>query len=152
MNPHFLNKRFVYVLGFAGLIPFALLALACWVVHPDWLGAFIKGQLAYAVAVLSFLGGVHWGAAIALQDLTVERTRKALTWSVIPALVAWFATMMGGYGFALLMAGFIAAYQVDKRLFAWYRLPDWLLRLRLYLTCAVIALLVLTIIAVNVRG
>jgi hypothetical protein len=152
MNPHFQNKRFVYVLGFAGLIPFALLALACWVVHPDWLGAFIKGQLAYAVAVLSFLGGAHWGAAIALQDLTVERTRKALAWSVMPALIAWFATMMGGYGFALLMIGFIAAYQVDKRLFAWYHLPEWLLQLRLYLTCAVIALLVLTIIAVNVRG
>lgn len=152
MNPHFLNKRFVYLLGFASLIPFALLTLACWLVHPDWLGAFIKGQLAYAVVVLSFLGGIHWGAAMALVDLNVERTRKAFAWSVTPALIAWFATMLSGYGFAVLAAGFIAAYQVDKRLFAWYRLPGWVIQLRLYLTCAVAALLVLTVIAVNVRG
>jgi hypothetical protein len=152
MNPHFLNKRFVYVLGFAGIVPFVALMLACWMVHPDWLGPFIKGQLAYSVAVLSFLGGIHWGAAIALRELTVEQTRKALAWSVMPAVIAWFATMMGGYGFAVLMAGFIATYQVDKRLFAWYRLPDWFLRLRLYLTCAVISALVLTIMAVNFRG
>jgi hypothetical protein len=152
MNPHFLNKRFVYLLGFAGLIPFVSFSLACWLVHPDWLGAFVKGQLAYAVAVLSFLGGVHWGAALALVDLTVERTRKAFAWSVVPALIAWFATMAGGFGFAVLMAGFIIAYQVDKRLFAWYRLPEWFLRLRLYLTCVVVATLALTVIAVNVRG
>jgi hypothetical protein len=152
MNPHFLNKRFVYVLGCVGLIPFVALALACWVVHPSWLGPFIKGQLAYAVVVLSFLGGIHWGAAIALCDLTVEHTRKALAWSVTPALIAWFATMLGGFGFAVLMAGFIAAYQVDKRLFAWYRLPDWFLRLRLYLTCVVVAMLALTVFAANVRG
>lgn len=152
MNPHFLNKRFVYVLGFAGLIPFVMLALACWIVHPDWLGSFIKGQLAYAVSVLSFLGGIHWGAAMALRELTVEQTRKALAWSVAPALIAWFATMMSGFGFAVLMAGFVATYQVDKRLFAWYRLPDWFLHLRLYLTCAVVASLALTVIAANARG
>jgi hypothetical protein len=152
MNPHFLNKRFVYLLAYTGLIPFAALALACWLVHPDWLGAFIKGQLAYAVAILSFLGGIHWGAALALQDLTIEQTRKALAWSVTPALIAWFSTMAGGFGFALLMAGFIAAYQMDKRLFPWYRFPAWFLNLRLYLTCAVTATLALTVIAANVRG
>lgn len=152
MNPHFLNKRFVYVLSCAGMIPFFALALACWVVLPEWLGAFIKGQLAYTVAVLSFLGGIHWGAATALDDLTVEQTRKALVWSTMPALLAWVATMMSGFGFALLMAGFVAAYQADKRLFAWYRFPAWFIQLRLYLTCGVLAALALTVLAANIRG
>lgn len=152
MNTHFLNKRLAHLLGFAGLIPFVALSLACWLVHPSWLGPFIKGQLAYAVAILAFLGGIHWGATMMAAHLTIEQTKRALIWSVMPALIAWFATMMGGFGFAVLTAGFIGAYQVDKRLFAWYRLPEWFLTLRFKLTCVVVATLALTVIAANVRG
>ena len=152
MNTHFLNKRLAHLLGLAGLAPFVVLMLGCWTVHPDWLGYFIKGQLAYAIAVLSFLGGIHWGAVMTSNELAAERTRKAFIWSVVPVLVAWSATLMGGFGFAVLMAGFIGIYQVDKRLFAWYRMPEWVLQLRFRLTCAVVAALVLTVIAANVRG
>lgn len=152
MNNHFLNKRFAYLLGFAGSVPFLLLMIACWTVQLDWLGYFIRGQLAYGIAVLSFLGGMHWSAAMLSTGLSEEQTRKAFVWSVLPPILAWSATLMGGFGFAILMAGFILAYQVDKRLLAWYRMPDWFLRLRLWLTCAVVATLALSVIAVNVRG
>lgn len=152
MNTHFLNKRVAHLLGFAGLTPFIALSLACWIVHPDWLGAFIKGQLAYGIVTLSFLGGAHWSATMMAGDLSAEQTRRALVWSVIPALIAWFATMVGGFGFAVLIAGFIGAYQVDKRLFVWYRMPEWLIRLRFNLTCVVVAALAFTVIAANVRG
>jgi hypothetical protein len=84
--------------------------------------------------------------------LSIEQTRRALIWSVMPALIAWFATMAGGFGFAVLMAGFIAAYQVDKRMFAWYRMPEWLIALRFQLTCVAVAALALTVIAANARG
>jgi hypothetical protein len=152
MNSHFMNKRIAHQLGFAGLIPFSVLALACWMVHPDWLGDFIKGQLAYGILILSFLGGIHWGAIMMAGDLSADRSKRALLWSVTPPLIAWFATMFGGFGFAVLMAGFVGAYQVDKRLYAWYKMPDWLIRLRFNLTCVVVAALALTVIAANVRG
>jgi hypothetical protein len=152
MQNTLLNKRLAHQLGYGGLLPFLLLTLACWVAAPDWLGAFIKGQLAYGIAILSFLGGIHWSAALLVADLKPEQTRKALVWSVVPALAAWFATMTGGFGFAVLMAGFFAAYKVDKHLYAWYRMPAWLIDLRLRLTSAVIAALALTVIAANVRG
>jgi hypothetical protein len=152
MNTHFLNKRLAHLLGFAGLVPFIVLSLACWVVHPDWLGDFIKGQLAYGIAILSFLGGVHWGATMMSAALSIEQTRRALIWSVTPPLIGWFSTMAGGFGFALLMAGFVAAYQVDKRLFAWYRMPEWLIALRFQLTCVAVAALALTVVAANARG
>lgn len=152
MNKHFLNKRLAHLLGFAGLIPFVALALACWAVHPDWLGDFIRGQLAYGIAILSFLGGIHWGATMMSGGLSIEQTRRALIWSVIPALIAWFATMVGGFGFAVLMAGFIAAYQVDKRMFAWYRMPEWLIALRFQLTWVAVSALALTVVAANARG
>jgi hypothetical protein len=152
MNKHFLNKRLVQVLGYAGLIPFILLTLACWLIHPDWFTAFIRAQLAYGIAILSFLGGIHWGATMMCEHLSIEQTRRALIWSVVPALVAWSSTMMGGFGFAVLLVGFVAAYQVDKHLLGWYRMPDWFLRLRFKLTCVVVAMLALTVVAANVRG
>ncbi|TFV94910.1 DUF3429 domain-containing protein [Oxalobacteraceae bacterium OM1] len=147
-----LNKRLAHLLGYGGLLPFLLLMLACWVVAPDWLGAFIKGQLAYGIAILSFLGGIHWSAVLLTQELSPEQSKRALVWSVTPALIAWFATMTGGFGFAVLMAGFFGAYQIDKRVYPWYRLPAWLIELRLRLTSVVIATLALTVIAANIRG
>lgn len=152
MNSHFLNKRIIHLLGFAGLIPFVLLTLACWLISTDWLHEFIRGQLAYGIAVLSFLGGIHWGAVVLRADLSVDRAKRALAWGVLPTIIAWFSTMAGGFGFALLMAGFIAAYQVDKRLFIWYGLPTWFIQLRFKLTCVAVAALMLTVIAGNVRG
>lgn len=152
MNTHFFNKRLAHWLGFAGLIPFVALTLACWLVHPAWLGDFIKGQLAYGIAILSFLGGMHWGAIMLSNQLSNEQTKRALGWSVVPPLLAWFATMVGGFGFAALMAGFIVAYWVDKHLFAWYGMPEWLIGLRFRLTCVAVPALALTVIAANVRG
>lgn len=152
MNKHFLNKRLAHLLGWVGLLPCIVLALACWVVQPDWLGDFIKGQLVYGVATLAFLGGIHWGATAVSDQLSAAQTKRTLFWSVLPVLTAWLATAAGGFGFAVLMAGFTVAYQVDKRLFAWYRLPAWSIRLRFMLTCAVVAALALTVIAANVRG
>lgn len=152
MNTHFVNKRLAHLLGYAGLAPFVLLTLGAWAVHSDWLAYFIRGQLAYGIAILSFLGGIHWGAVMMSGELTMDQTRKALVWSVLPSLIAWFSTMMGGFGFAMLMAGFIAAYQVDKRLFAWYRFEPWFLQLRLKLTIVVVVMLMLTVIAANVKG
>ena len=70
----------------------------------------------------------------------------------MPPLLAWFSTMVGGFGFAVLMGGIIAAYQVDKRLFAWYGMPEWLIALRFRLTCVAVPALALTVIAANVRG
>lgn len=152
MNTHFLNKRFALALGFAGLVPFMLLMLASWIVDPDWIGVFMRGQLAYSIAILSFLGGIHWGGALVSDHLSIEQTKKVLLWGVVPTLISLFATTVGGFGFAVLMAGFIGAYQADKHVFTWYGLPEWFLRMRLILTYAVVALLALTVIAGNIRG
>lgn len=152
MNNHFINKRMAHLLGFAGVAPFVLLALACWTVHPDWLGDFIKGQLAYSIAFLPFLGGIHWGAVLTSPLLSSAQTKKSLLCGVVPSLLAWLATMLGGYGFAALIVGFVGAYLVDKHMYLWYRMPPWFIKLRFMLTCIVVAALVLTVIAANVRG
>ncbi|WP_089401592.1 DUF3429 domain-containing protein [Noviherbaspirillum humi] len=146
------RERLAHQLGYAGLIPFVLLAIGCWVVEKSWIGDFIQGQLAYGIAILSFLGGLHWSLALTSNNLSAEQSRKALVWSVIPSLLAWFSTMAGGFGFAVLMAGFIAAYQADRRLFPLYGMPGWMLTLRLRLTIIVVASLLLSVIGANTRG
>jgi hypothetical protein len=152
MNPHFLNKRLAHQLAYAGLIPFFLMMLGAWLVDPVWLDGFVHGQLAYAIVILSFLGGLHWGAAMLCSELSLADTKKALLWGVTPAIIAWSATLFGGFAFAVLMAGFIAAWQADKRLFARYGMPVWLLPLRLRLTVAVVLMLAATVIGANMRG
>ena len=152
MNPHFLNKRLSHLLGFAGLIPFFLMMAGTWLADPSWLNDFVRGQLAYGIVILSFLGGVHWGAAMMCSELSIADTKLALLWGVTPSLIAWSATLFGGFGFAVLMAGFIAALQVDKQLFARYGMPPWLMGLRWRLTVAVVLMLAATVIGANVRG
>ncbi len=152
MNPHFLNKRLSHQLGYAGLAPFLLMMTSVWLVDPTWVDDFVKGQLAYAIVILSFLGGIHWGAAMLSDKLSSADTRKALSWGVTPSLIAWSATLFGGFGFAVLMTGFIAALQVDKQLYPQYGMPDWLISLRKKLTLVVVLSLLLTVAGANLRG
>jgi hypothetical protein len=151
MNKHFLNKRLAHQIGIAGLVPFCLLTLACWLISVEWLPTFLTCQMVYAVITLSFLGGIHWGATAVSSDLTARQTKRAMLWSVTPTLIAFLSTMAGEYHLLLIAAGFVVTYQVDKRLYAWYKLPDWFIRLRLILTCVVVAALVLTLLGANWR-
>jgi hypothetical protein len=73
-------------------------------------------------------------------------------WSVTPSLIAWSATLSGGFGMAVLIGGFIAALEVDKRMFGRYGMPRWLIQLRGRLTVAVVMLLIATVIGANLRG
>ena len=152
MNPEQLNKRLTLQIGYAGLIPFLLMMLGVWFADPSWLGDFVRGQLAYGMVILSFLGGIHWGAALTSSAMPEADIRKALMWGVTPSLIAWSATLFGGFGFAVLMAGFVAALQVDKQMYPAYGMPEWLLVLRKKLTIVVVLSLILTVIGANLRG
>lgn len=140
------------ILGYGGLIPFAALALGAWIADPVWLDRIRLGQLAYGIAILSFLGGLHWSAAMLGTQLDEEQSRHALVWSVIPALLAWIAAIAGNAALWILVVGFLAAYQVDRTLYAWYGMPDWMLRLRLHLTLVVSILLVASALAFHQRA
>ncbi|MDE2427484.1 MAG: DUF3429 domain-containing protein [Burkholderiales bacterium] len=147
-----LNQTLVIRLGFLGLVPFVLLTLACWLVHPDWLGYFIKAQLAYGIVILSFLGGLHWGVTIMAGAQDHEEARRALIWGVIPTLIAWCSLINMGFGFLVQVIGFIAAYKIDKRLYQSYAIPEWFINLRLQLTRVVVTAQIFTFIAANVRS
>lgn len=153
LNNHFFDQRMARIIGIGALAPFVLLSLGCLVVHPGWLGDLIRGQLSYGIAILAFLGGIHWAGALVTGDMSGEQTKKVMFFGVAPAALSWFAVLMDvGLGFAVSMICFIGAYRLDKRMYPIYHLPEWLLKLRYQMTLATVGAQLLTFIAVNLRG
>lgn len=151
MSHLFLGKKLAHQLSLVGLLPFVFLSLACWVAHPGWLDVFVYAQSAYGITILSFLGGIHWGVALTSPELSELQIRRALIWGIVPSMIAWCSRINFGVGFFVLMVGFIVAYQIDKRLYLTYQMPDWFLVLRRRLTIVVVVALALTLLAVNIR-
>ena len=152
MTTEHLNKRLTLQLGYAGLIPFLLLVFGVWLADVSWLGDLVNAQLSYGMVILCFLGGIHWGAVLLSGEIQESELRKGLIWGVTPSLIAWSAPLFGGFGFAVLIAGFVTALQVDKQMYPVYGMPEWLLALRKKLTMVVVLSLVLTVIGAYLRG
>jgi hypothetical protein len=65
-------------------------------------------QMCYGVVIVTFLGAVHWGLAMATpltSPVAYRLASEAYVWSVIPSLLAWPVALMdpGEEGGALLM-------------------------------------------------
>ncbi len=117
-------------LGYAGLIPFVLLAALLWIVQADlrpWLAIALTS---YAALIATFLGGIHWG--IAAQRPHHEQTFHYI-WGISPSLIAWIALIMPAYaGLPLLAALLIVCYLVDHRSYVTAGWSAWLpMRLKL---------------------
>jgi len=173
-------------LGLAGLLPFYLQALAIWILvsgeGPDgagpgpvalqWAGFLVFSQLLYAAVVVSFIGAVQWGLAMANLGWEVQRqpvstrindggdgqprlegaTRQFL-WSVVPALFGWADVLVfqflriGWVELAIMMILYVAAFAADRNAVRYGLGPEWYLELRKVLTIGVLVALGLTVFA-----
>jgi len=130
-------------LGFGGLIPFVGLALASWVVPPAHHPDVLRALTAYAAAIASFVGALHWGAAMHQHHVPAA---PLLVWGVMPSLVAWVALLLAPLSGLLTLALLLGlCYGVDHRMYPRLGLSRWLpLRLRLTgtacMSCLVAAL------------
>jgi len=141
--------RTAFWLGTTGLIPFVVLASALYAL-PDYRPMLVFWLTSYAAVILSFVGAVHWGAA--MQHPRMKEGDRALfmTWSVIPALAAWAALLMPAKtGLLLMAATFAAHYGADRQFAQRFALPPWYLRLRGGLSAVVIVCLLLAILRVE---
>jgi len=126
-------------LGYAGLLPFvfgaAYLGLSA---IPGTELPFAR-TVAYATAVygaviLSFLGGVRWGIAMAGR----QRGMREFAYSVLPSLVGWVAALLPPVvAMAVLAGGFLMQGGGDQRAAAKGALPLWYAALRRRLSVAV---------------
>ncbi len=147
------------LLGLGGLVPF----LACGLGSVTAGGAVpadraLLALIEYAAIILSFLGAVHWGLALAGpgeaggaagQD-RAERARLAL--GVLPALIGWAALLVSvaaapAIALALLVAGFLATTAVEARGAGDGLVPAGYMRMRWGLTLVVVLVLTLVLLS-----
>jgi hypothetical protein len=121
-------------LGLAGLGPFIALSLTLALHGPTLAGiAIAPALLAYGAAILSFLGGVHWG--LALRHPAADTRNALYAAAVAPPLWAWAGLMVGGAGGLAMMAAGLAAHGlVDAGFSGRCAAPRWYPRLRLWLS------------------
>ena len=124
------TERTARILGYAGLVPFVVLALdplTTQVFAPPLARLWLLG---YGAVILSFLGGVVWGRSLRRDD-----AGTAMIVSVLIALAGWASLLLiGGEAFWILAAGFAAALAYDLG----SDLPPWFRRLRIHLSIGAI--------------
>lgn len=116
-------------LGYLGLVPFVgsavwLTAMAFHLVGPEMLGHVALAILIYGALILSFLGGVRWGTAMALG----EEAAGTYLLSVVPVIFGWLAALLTVpfaalllQAAALLLQGAIDASAAERGVLpAWY--------------------------------
>ena len=115
------------ILGFAGLIPFVAGGVLVWLPQLQNIAPTIAPVVFfYAALIVSFLGGVRWGAA--MQNATTGTAlARELSASVIPTLITLACYILSlPAALAMLLILIISQGLVDilavrqKKLVAWY--------------------------------
>jgi Protein of unknown function (DUF3429) len=121
-------------LGIAGLLPFLAAALASLLAPPAWDDAAARALVAYGAVIVSFLGGIHWGAP------TDAARDGARLWGVLPSLLAWPMLLLPSSRWALLglAAALLLCWAVDRARYPGLGLAS-LLPLRTLLTGVAVA-------------
>ena len=138
--------RSAFWLGAAGALPFILLALVSIIPDSEISQTSLTALTAYGAVILSFLGGIHWGLAIAApeEDEANNQLLKRLGWSVVPSLVAWLALLLPILpGLIVLAIAFALWLVFDMRTTMNASAPIWYPRLRAPLTAVVVCCLLL---------
>lgn len=145
-DPHLAAKeRMAKRLSLAGVVPFALLAvLLLWgnPSEPGWDGAVIALR-GYAIAILSFVAGIRWGAAF-----VSDRAQRLFVLSVIPCLIAWLTVFLAPVlALAILAMAFAAQGAWDVIAAQNNEVPAWYGEMRMRITVLAVGTLLVAIIA-----
>lgn len=140
--------RHIVLLGYGGLLPFIGLALLI-LTSVEYRPLLAVALVNYGAVILSFVGALHWGFAMSVQNLSAELRRNRLIWSVIPALIAWLSTLLPvPVGCLLLIVGFVVHFWQDRQLVRAVNLDAWYLPMRFRLTAVASVCLLIGAIAV----
>lgn len=140
---------FMQMLGYGGLLPFFALSLISVFANAGEIQQIAqKGLLFYSVSIISFVGAVSWGLALAMHELSGLQRTRLLLWSVVPSLLAVAAALLNGR-FAIfgLMAAVSLAYWMDRLHGRQMGFPQAWIRLRLQLTLGVLVALAIALLA-----
>jgi len=128
-----------------GAVPFVVMALAS-TLSPGFAEAHLSGETAfigYGAVILSFMGGVRWGAALQLPS---GSGAEPMILSVAPSLAGWLALLIPQpWSLLLLLTGFGLQGIWDVLSTRNGSLPGWFGRLRLTITAIVLASILLVL-------
>ncbi len=125
-------------LGLSGLVPFVA-GVGAVALGWSWAGFALA---AYGAVILSFLGAVHWG--LALAEPGGRGAAERLAWGVVPSLWGWLALLLPvGSALPVLAAGLLAATALESIAARRGMLPAAYLRLRWVLSVVAAACLFL---------
>lgn len=137
------QKKFAWILGLSGLVPFVACALVLLILGMDnpLSEPVVSVFRAYSVVILSFLGGIRWGhALIRANDEISAHQISPLIGSVIPSLIAWMTVFFSNEpALAILLLAFCAQGAWDSLSANVAQLPKWFAPLRMVLTAIVAA-------------
>ena len=132
-------------LGLGGLIPFvgtAVQVATAWPLGPRTVGPALYLMLTYGAVILSFMGGVQWGLAVAAEALGAPASWRRYGAAVVPALVAWLGLYLGARtGVLVVVTAFVLLLAYDLATVRWGEAPNWYGRLRAMLTVGAVACL-----------
>lgn len=134
-------------LSLAGFIPFAFLAISLFVIGTEN-GFFISLFDVFKVwsaIILSFLGGIRWGFAIAHEPYE----NKNLLISVVPSILAWFVLLLpDAYTILALLALFCVHGVWDSFYINIGKVAPWFGKIRITLTFLVASAHILVLFAI----
>lgn len=144
-------------LGYSGLIPFwGLAAFTALNQESSAISMFAHYNLIYGVAIISFLGAVHWGIAMtsAGQESPMytagvsqaDFETRCFVWGVTPAVLAWIAASFSNVqtGLWLLALILLAVWLVDTKVLGPLKIFKDYLKLRQHLSLGAMAGLLVT--------
>ncbi len=142
------SKRIATILTYAGAIPF--LACAAILLFGQATGLGSLGQFAgqaittYAAVIVSFLGGIQWGIALATHEQQPQTAKSLFLLSVVPSLLAWAMLFLPNGSSRVVVAIFLIGFVwvIDALLHLQQVLPTWFFRLRSNISAVVMASLI----------
>jgi hypothetical protein len=134
------------LLGWAGVIPFALLTAASVLDIYPWFLDPRTALRAYGACILSFMGGAQWGVLLPREEGYAPFFRYLV--SVLPALLAFLCLLIPDTpGLIGLIVGFSALLVYDLSIVRQGLAPRWYASLRIQLTLTVVVLLGIAVLA-----
>lgn len=129
-----------FLLGWAGVLPFAALSVLTLADGSQWFGFdplhTLQALIIYGMIILSFMGGVQWGLEMTRPD---GDGALGFTASVIPALIAFAASFVSPTAALLILAaGFLILLGYDMARVRAGIGPVWYGALRMQLSAAVL--------------
>lgn len=142
------------LLSLIGLAPFVVCGLAALGPHAAGADPWLAALIGYAAAVLSFVGGVHWG--LVLREPESPSLGNRLGLAVVPLGLGWAALVAAAavgpwLALLVLIAGYILAIAAEHRASQQGLLPNRYMWLRWTFTIVAVAMLT-TVVTLRLLG